>query len=162
MPQFSFDIVSDYDIAEVTNSVDQAAKEISQRYDLKGTPAHIELIEDKTIVLIKGEDFHLDMVLEILRNKFAKRGVSQHTLDTSAKKEEGNPWRWRLVLQKGLDQEKSKKITKLIRDKYPKIKTQIQGQEIRVISTSKDDLQNVMKLVRSQDYSFPVSFTNFR
>lgn len=162
MPQFSFDIVSDYDIAEVTNAIDQAAREIAQRYDLKGTPANVELADEKTSVLIKGEDFQLDVVLEIVRNKFAKRDVNQNTLDVSARREEGNPWRWKLALQKGLDQEKAKKITKLIRDKYPKIKTQIQGQEIRVTSTSKDDLQNVMKLLRTQDFNFPLSFTNFR
>jgi len=162
MSQFSFDIVSDYDIAEVTNAVDQTAREIAQRYDLKGTPASVELIDEKSAILIKGEDFQLDVILEIVRSKFAKRNVNQNTLDTSARKEEGNPWRWKLILQKGLDQEKAKKITKLIRDKYPKIKTQIQGQEIRVSSTSKDDLQKVMKLVQTQEYSFPVNFTNFR
>lgn len=127
---FSYDVVSDYDIAEVTNAVDQAKRELIQRYDFKGTPASIELIDDKTIIMIKGDDYQLDVILEMLRGKLGKRGVSQNTLDLSAKKEEGNPWRWKVGLQKGLDQEKAKKITKLIRDNYPKVKTQIQGQEV--------------------------------
>ncbi|MBP7018722.1 YajQ family cyclic di-GMP-binding protein [Candidatus Saccharibacteria bacterium] len=159
---FSFDVVSDYDIAEVANAVDQAKRELVQRYDFKGTPASIELIEDKTIVQIKGNDYQLDVILEMLRGKLGKRGVSQNTLDTSASKEQGNPWRWKLALQKGLDQEKAKKITKLIRDNYPKVKTQIQGQEVRITSGDKDELQSVMKLLNSQDYPFPLNFTNFR
>jgi len=159
---FSFDVVSDYDIAEVANAVDQAKRELIQRYDFKGTPASIELIEDKTIIQIKGNDYQLDVILEMLRGKLAKRSVSQNTLDTSASKEEGNPWRWKLALQKGLDQEKAKKITKLIRDNYPKVKTQIQGQEVRITSSDKDELQSVMKLLNSQDYPFPLNFTNFR
>jgi len=159
---FSFDVVSDYDIAEVANAVDQAKRELIQRYDFKGTPASIELIEDKTIIQIKGNDYQLDVILEMLRGKLAKRSVSQNTLDTSASKEEGNPWRWKLALQKGLDQEKAKKITKLIRDNYPKVKTQLQGQEVRITSSDKDELQSVMKLLNSQDYPFPLNFTNFR
>ncbi|MBP6041730.1 YajQ family cyclic di-GMP-binding protein [Candidatus Saccharibacteria bacterium] len=159
---FSYDVVSDYDIAEVTNAVDQAKRELIQRYDFKGTPASIELIDDKTIIMIKGDDYQLDVILEMLRGKLGKRGVSQNTLDLSAKKEEGNPWRWKVGLQKGLDQEKAKKITKLIRDNYPKVKTQIQGQEVRVTSSDKDELQAIMKLLNAQDYSFPLNFTNFR
>ena len=159
---FSYDVVSDYDIAEVTNAVDQAKRELIQRYDFKGTPASIELIDDKTIIMIKGDDYQLDVILEMLRGKLGKRGVSQNTLDLSAKKEEGNPWRGKVGLQKGLDQEKAKKITKLIRDNYPKVKTQIQGQEVRVTSSDKDELQAIMKLLNAQDYSFPLNFTNFR
>ena len=112
--------------------------------------------------MIKGDDYQLDVILEMLRGKLGKRGVSQNTLDLSAKKEEGNPWRWKVGLQKGLDQEKAKKITKLIRDNYPKVKTQIQGQEVRVTSSDKDELQAIMKLLNAQDYSFPLNFTNFR
>ena len=159
---FSYDVVSDYDIAEVTNAVDQAKRELIQRYDFKGTPASIELIDDKTTIMIKGDDYQLDVILEMLRGKLGKRGVSQNTLDLSAKKEEGNPWRWKVGLQKGLDQEKAKKITKLIRDNYPKVKTQIQGQEVRVTSSDKDELQAIMKLLNAQDYPFPLNFTNFR
>jgi uncharacterized protein YajQ (UPF0234 family) len=159
---FSFDIVSEYDVAEIANVVDQTAKEIQQRYDFKGTPASVELVDDKSAILIKGEDYQLEVVLDIIRGKCAKRGVDQNTLDISATKEEGNPWRWKLGLQKGINQEKAKKLTKLIRDTHPKIKTQIQGDAIRVVGSNKDDLQAVMKLVRSQDLDFPISFTNYR
>ncbi len=159
---FSFDIVSEYDIAEIANVVDQTAKEISQRYDFKGTPASVELVDEKSVILIKGEEHQLDTILDIVRGKCGKRGVDQSTLDVTTAKEAGNPWRWRIGLQKGINQEKSKKLTKLIRDTFPKIKPQIQGETIRVVGTNKDDLQGVMNLIRTQELDYPVSFTNYR
>lgn len=159
---YSFDVVNEYDIAEVTNAVDQAKREIIQRYDFKGTPASVELTDEKTVVALKGLDYQLDVLLDMVRGKFAKRGLSQKLLDTSSKKEEGNPWRWNLRLKKGIEQDDSKKITKLIRDKYPKVKTQIQGDAIRVTSGSKDDLQAVMGLLKAAEFDFPISFNNFR
>jgi len=159
---YSFDIVSEYDISEINHVVDQSAKEIAQRYDFKGTPASVELADDKKVILIKGDEHQLDVVLDIVRSKCGKRNVEQSTLDTTIQKEEGNPWRWKIGLQKGIDQEKAKKITKLIRDNFPKIKPQIQGDSIRVVGNNKNDLQGVMNLIRSKDYGFPISFINYR
>ncbi len=165
MANFSFDIVSDFDKAEMNNVFDQAQREIDNRYDFKGTPALIEWLDsDKNGLKITGNgDWQIDAILDIVRKKLATRGQSQKLLDTSKESVTSNLKTTKDVLfKKGLDQEKAKKITSLIRDSAPKVKTQIQGDEIRVSSTSKNDLQAVMQLLNSNDFDFPVSFTNYR
>ena len=108
-------------------------------------------------------DWQIDAILDIVRKKLASRGQSQKVLDTTKEPVVANLKTTKEVpFKKGLDQEKAKKITSLIRDKFPKVKTQIQGDEVRVMSGSKDDLQAVMQLLKSQDFDFPLSFTNFR
>lgn len=165
MATFSFDIVSDYDKAEMNNVFDQTQREISSRYDFKGTPADLEWLNvDKTGLKITGDsDWQIDAILDIARKKLAARNQSQKVLDTSKEPTTSN---MKVIKEvsfiQGLDQEKAKKITALVRDKFPKAKTQIQGQEVRVTSTSKDDLQAVMQLLRAQEFNFPLSFTNFR
>lgn len=164
MAAFSFDVVSDYDKAELNNVFDQSQREMDNRYDFKGTPAAIEWLDDKTGLKITGNgDWQIDAILDIVRKKLAARNQSQKILDTSKELIESNLKTTKEVpFKKGLDQDKAKKITSLIRDKYPKVKTQIQGQEVRVTSSSKDDLQAVMQLLREQDLDFPLQFTNFR
>ncbi len=165
MSQSSFDIVSDYDLSEINNVFDQTQREIANRYDFKGTSASLEWLDgEKTGLKITGDNqFQLDSIAEIVRKKLASRNQSQKVIDTSAEPETVNlKMTWIVTFQKGLDQEKAKKITKLIRDEYPKIKTQIQGEEIRVTGQKKDELQSVMQLVKRQEFDFPVSFTNFR
>ena len=165
MANFSFDIVSDFDKAEMNNVFDQAQREIDNRYDFKGTPALIEWLDsDKNGLKITGNgDWQIDAILDIVRKKLATRGQSQKLLDTSKESDTSNLKTTKDVLfKKGLDQEKAKKITSLIRDSGLKVKTQIQGDEIRVTSTSKNDLQAVMQLLNSNDFDFPVSFTNYR
>lgn len=161
----SFDIVSDYDIAKVTNAVEQSQREIGQRYDMKGTKAALEFIDGtKTGVVITGDNqFHLDSILDILRKKLAGCGVSQKILDTTKEPVSGSmQLKWDLAFVKGLDQEKAKKVTKLIRDSYPKAKPQIQGEEIRVTSAKRDELQAVMQLLKNSGLDFPIEFTNYR
>lgn len=161
----SFDIVSDYDLAKVTNAVEQTQREITARYDFKGTSADVSFTDsNKTGVTITGDNqFHLDSIIEILRKKLAGCGVSQKLLDVSADPVTSNlKMTWIVAFKKGLDQEKAKKITKLIHDTYPKVKTQIQGEEIRVTSAKRDELQAVMQLIRSTEFDFPTEFTNFR
>ena len=165
MGTFSFDVVSDYDKAEMNNVFDQTQRELSSRYDFKGTPAQMEwLNEDKTGLKITGNsDWQIDAILDIVRKKLAARDQSQKLLDVSKDVVVANMKSTKEVpFIKGLDQDKAKKITTLIRDNFPKVKTQIQGQEVRVTSGSKDDLQSVMQLLRQQDFPFPLSFTNFR
>jgi len=165
MGNFSFDVVSDYDKAELNNVFDQVQRELTNRYDFKGTPAAVEWLDgDKTGLKIIGSgNWQLDAILEIIRKKLAVRNQSQKLLDTSANIVESNLKASQdVTFKKGLDQEKAKKITGLIRDKFPKVKTQIQGSEMRVTSSSKDELQAVMQLLRSADFDFPLSFTNFR
>jgi cyclic-di-GMP-binding protein len=165
MANFSFDVVSEYDKAEMNNVFDQSQREIANRYDFKGTPAELEWLNaDKTGLKVTGNgDWQIDAILDIVRKKLAARGQSQKVLDTSREPVTSNLKTTKEVpFKQGLDQEKAKKITGLIRDNYPKIKTQIQGDAVRVVSGSKDDLQAVMQLLKSQDFDFPLSFTNYR
>jgi uncharacterized protein YajQ (UPF0234 family) len=165
MAQFSFDIVSEYDKAEMNNVFDQAQREIVSRYDFKGTPAEIEWLNtEKTGLKVTGSgDWQIDTILDIIRKKLASRNQSQKVLDTSKEPVTSNLKTTKEVpFKQGLDQEKAKQITKLIRDDYPKVKAQIQGDEIRVTSGSKDDLQAVMQLIKSKDFDFPIIFTNYR
>lgn len=165
MGNFSFDIVSEYDKAEMNNVFDQAQREIASRYDFKGTPAELSWLDDKKGLRITGNgEWQIDAILDIVRKKLAARGISQKVLDTSKDVTEANLKAGKDVpFKAGLDQEKAKTLTKLIRDTYPKAKTQIQGDAVRVMSGSKDELQAIMQLVRTkEDLDFPVNFTNFR
>ncbi len=165
MAQFSFDIVSEYDKAEMNNVFDQVQREITARYDFKGTPASIEWLNaEKTGLKITGNsDYQIDAILDIVRKKLAARNQSQKVLDVTKEASTNNVQTTKEVpFLRGLDQEKTKQITRLIRDKTPKVKTQIQGEEVRITSGSKDDLQAVMQLIKSQDFDFPINFTNFR
>ena len=164
MANFSFDVVSEYDKAEMNNVFDQTQREMTGRYDFKGTPANIEWLDDKKGLKITGNgEWQIDAILDIVRKKLATRNQSQKVLDTSKEITESNLKSTKEVpFKQGLDQEKAKKITSLIRDKLPKVKTQIQGDAVRVMSGSKDDLQAVMQLLRAQDFDFPLNFTNYR
>ena len=165
MAQFSFDVVSEYDKAEMNNVFDQTQREMASRYDFKGTPAAIEwLNNDKTGLKVIGNgEWQIDAILDIVRKKLATRNQSQKVLDITKEITESNLKSTKEVpFKQGLDQEKAKKITSLVRDKLPKVKTQIQGDAVRVTSGSKDDLQAVMQLLRAADFDFPLSFTNYR
>ncbi|MEI7632442.1 MAG: YajQ family cyclic di-GMP-binding protein [bacterium] len=162
---FSFDIVSDFDKAEMNNVLDQANREIDSRYDFKNTPAKLEWFStDKNGFKITGNsDFQIDSIIEIIRKKLAARGISQKVLDESKQSATNNFQTSKEVpFKQGLDQEKAKKVTSLIRDNLPKVKTQIQGEEVRVTSAKKDELQSAMDVIRAADFDFPLNFTNFR
>lgn len=164
MANFSFDIVSEYDKAEMNNVFDQTQREIDSRYDFKGTPAALEWLDDKKGLKVTGTgEWQIDAILDIVRKKLATRGQSQKVLDTSKDIVESNLKTTKEVpFKEGLDQDKAKQLTKLIREQYPKVKTQIQGDAVRVMSGSKDDLQAVMQLLRGQDLDFHLNFTNYR
>ncbi len=165
MPTFSFDIVSDYDKAELNNVFDQTQREITARYDFKGTSAAVDwLNNDKTGLKITGDSqYQLDAIADIVRKKLAAREQSQKLLDTSQEPVTSNlKMTWEVPFKKGLDQEKAKKITSSIREELPKVKTQIQGDEVRVTGSSKDDLQKAIALLRAKDFDFPLTFTNYR
>ena len=164
MANFSFDIESDYDKAEMNNVFDQTQRELESRYDFKGTPAAIEWLDDKKGLKITGNgDWQIDAILDIVRKKLATRGQSQKVLDTTQAAVESNLRTTKEVpFLQGLDQEKAKHLSKIIREEVPKVKTQIQGDAVRVMSNSKDDLQVVMQLLRTTDLDYPVSFTNYR
>jgi len=165
MANFSFDIVSEYDKAEMNNVFDQVVRELQSRYDFKGTPAAIEWLNgDKTGLKITGNgEWQIDAILDIVRKKLAARGQSQKTLDVTREITESNLKTTKEVpFKQGLDQDKAKKITKLLRDELPKAKTQIQGDTVRVTSNSKDELQAVISFLKAQDFDFPLQFTNYR
>lgn len=165
MANFSFDVVSEYDKAKMNNVFDQVQREMSNRYDFKGTPAAIEWLNgDKNGFKVTGNgDWQIDAILDIVRKKLAAREQSQKVLDVSREVTESNLKATKEVpFVHGLGQDKAKKITSLLRDKFPKAKTQIQGDAVRITSAKKDELQAVMQLLRQQDFDFPLSFTNYR
>lgn len=165
MANFSFDVVSEYDKAEMNNVFDQTQREIASRYDFKGTPAEIEWLDgDKSGFKITGNgEWQIDAIIDIVRKKLATRGQSQKVLDTSHEATTANLKTTKEVhFKQGLNQDSAKKITAQIRDNQPKAKSQIQGDAVRVTSSSKDDLQSVMQLLQSQEFDFPLSFTNYR
>lgn len=165
MANFSFDIVSEYDKAEMINVYDQTQREISNRYDFKGTPANLDWLDNnKTGFKLTGNsDYQIDAILEIIRKKLSLRGQDQKILDISKDTQTANLKSTKEIpFIQGLDQDKAKRITKLLRDELPKLKTQIQGNSVRVTSIRKDELQSAMQIIKSQEFNFPVSFVNFK
>jgi uncharacterized protein YajQ (UPF0234 family) len=164
MATFSFDIVSDYDKAEMNNVFAATEREIGTRYDFKGTPAAIEWLDDKKgFKIIGAGQWQCDAVLDIVRKKLASREQSSKVLDLEKTPVESNlKTTWEIPFKQGLSQDDAKKITKQLREEAPKAKTQIQGDIVRVTSSSKNDLQDVIALLRSTDYEFPLQFINYR
>jgi uncharacterized protein YajQ (UPF0234 family) len=164
MATFSFDTVSEYDKAEMNNVFALVQKEISNRYDFKGTPAEIDWLDDKSgFKVIGANEWQIESIIDIIRKKLASRNQSSKVLDLSKEIITSNLKATKLIpFIAGLDQDKAKQITKLLRDTLPKLKPQIQGETVRVISTSKDELQTAMRLIQSHDYDFPISFNNYR
>ncbi len=164
--EFSFDVVSDFDIQEMVNAVDQTKREVSTRYDFKGTYPEINFNENKKgLVLNVSDDYKLNAVLEVVKTKMIKRGLSLKILDLSFPKEDasGGRIRKKIPFKKGLSQDDAKNINKIIKNAYPKVKTVIQGEAIRVSSTSKDELQGVIQLLREEkSLNIPLQFTNYR
>ena len=160
----SLDVVSEYDLSTMINACDQAAREISTRYDFQGTGAKLTFNrDDNKIELEANSELKLEAMIGVLESKFIKANLSLKFLDKSGEVSENNMVaRKNLPLIQGLDQTKAKQITALIREQYPKVKTQIQGEAVRVTSPKRDDLQGVMAALRSAKFDFPVSFNNFR
>ena len=164
MANFSFDIVSEYDKAEMNNVFAQVEREMSNRYDFKGTSAGIEWLDDKKGLKVTGDnEWQIDAVIDIVRKKLASREVSAKVMDLSKTNVQSNMRATKEIpFTEGLDQDKAKQITKIIREKFPKAKPQIQGESVRVVSGSKDELQSIMTLIRSSDLEFVTNFNNFR
>jgi len=164
MATFSFDIVSEYDKAEMNNVFAQVQKEIIGRYDFKNTPAEIDWLDDKKgFKVIGANDWQIESIVDIIRKKLSARELSSKVLDLSKTIVTSNlKATQEIPFIAGLDQEKAKKVTKLLRDELSKVKTQIQGEAVRATAGSKDDLQTAMQLIRRADFDFPVAFNNFR
>ena len=152
---YSFDIVSDFDRQELVNTVDQAVRDIKSRYDLKDTQTTVELGE-QSITVNTDSDFTLESVHNILREKAAKRNLSQKIFDFGkVESSSGNRVRQEIKLKKGIDQENAKQISKLIRDEFKKVQPSIQGDAVRVTAKNKDDLQAIIQRLKQED--FPVA-----
>tara|TARA_Y100001978_G_scaffold84751_1_gene76022 strand:+ start:2258 stop:2755 length:498 start_codon:yes stop_codon:yes gene_type:complete len=161
---FSFDIVSDFDRQELVNTLDQVRREISQRYDLKGTDTTVEL-DKENIYIITNSELTLESVIDIIRQKATKRKLSLKIFDLdSIETISGNKVKQNINLKKGLDQEIAKKISKEIRNNIKKINVSIQGDSLRVSSKSKNDLQSVISMLESfeETFNIPLQTNNYR
>ena len=158
----TFDVVSEVNLPEVANAVAQAQKETAQRYDLKGSAAGIEQ-KDKELTLTANDEFGLKAVTDILQTKLVKRGVSLKSLEygTIEPATKGTV-RQVVTIRQGIASEKAKEIVKAIKDSKLKVQVAIQGEQLRVSGKKKDDLQDVIALLRGADFGIPLQFTNFR
>ncbi len=157
----SFDVVSEIDSHELTNAVDQATRELSQRFDFKNTGAEFEL-EEATVTMSAPAEFQLNQMLEILKLKIAKRGIDILCLDVQKPLVNLAVAKQLVVLRHGIDQETGKKVTRLIKDSKLKVQAQIQGEKVRVTGKKRDDLQEVIALLRKSTFEVPLQFNNFR
>ena len=158
----SFDIVSKLDRQEADNALNQASKEIGGRFDFKGVGASIAWSGDNVEIRANSEE-RANAVLDVFKDKLVKRGVSLKHLEADDPKVSGKEYRLAVTMKEGISQENAKKVSKIIRDEGPKsVKAQIQGEELRVSSKSKDDLQAVMTLLKGKDFDFALQFTNRR
>lgn len=160
----SFDIVSEVNQVEVHNAVDQSNKEITNRFDFKGSDARIERSEkEKKLTLYADDDFKLDQVRDVLTGKLAKRGIDVRCLEPAEiEKVSGNKVKQSVAVREGVEQELAKKIVKLVKDSKLKVQASIQGDAVRVSSAKKDTLQDAIALVRKSITDFPLQFKNFR
>ena len=162
MADSSFDIVSKVDRQEVDNALNQAAKEIAQRYDFKNVGASIAW-SGETVQMSAASEDRVKAVLDVFKDKLVKRGVSLKALDAGEPQVSGKEYRISASLKQGLTQEATKKIGKIIRDEGPKgAKVQVQGEELRVTSKSRDDLQSVIALLKGKDLEYALQFVNYR
>jgi uncharacterized protein YajQ (UPF0234 family) len=163
MADSSFDIVSKFDRQEVDNALNQAQRELAQRFDFKNTGARIEWSGDEAVEITANADERARAVLEVFKDKLVKRSQSLKILDPGEPRQSGKDTKLAVALKEGISQEQAKKVGKLIRDEGPKgVKVQVQGDELRVSSKKRDDLQAVIALVKEQDYDFALQFTNYR
>jgi cyclic-di-GMP-binding protein len=162
MADSSFDIVSKVDKMEADNAVNQAKKEIEQRYDFKGVGASVEWSGEQLLLKANSEE-RVTAVLDVLQSKLIKRGISLKSLDAGTPFPSGKEFRIEAKLKNGIEQDDAKKISKIIRDEAPKsVKSQIQGDELRVSSKSRDDLQATIALLKGTELEVDLQFVNFR
>lgn len=162
--QFSFDIVSEVDYQELDNAINQALKEILQRYDFKGSKSEITFNKKENIInVLSDSDFKLKSVIDILQNKMIKRGISIKALKYgNVEPASGGTVRQEIKLQQGIEKDDAKNIVKMIKERKIKVQATIQDEQVRVSGKDKDDLQEVMKLLRESELEFAFQFTNYR
>lgn len=157
----SFDVVSELERHELTNAIDQTNREISTRFDFKGSDAKVE--EDKEGLTLEAEnEFQLDQIITVLNQKLVKRGLDIQSLEKQKVDSSNLRARQKLVLKEGIDKEMAKKIVKLIKESKMKVQASIQGEQVRITGKKRDDLQQAMALIKSTELEQPLQFTNFR
>src|SRR5882757_785774 len=162
MADSSFDIVSKVERQEVDNALNQAAKEISQRYDFKNVGASIAWSGEKVLMEANSEE-RVKAILDVFETKLVKRGISLKALDAGEPQLSGKEYKIFASIEEGISQDNAKKVAKIIRDEGPKgVKAQVQGDELRVSSKSRDDLQTVQALLKGKDLEFALQFVNYR
>ncbi|MBP1704611.1 MAG: hypothetical protein H6Q36_350 [Chloroflexi bacterium] len=160
--EFSFDVVSEYDVGELRNALDQVRREIATRFDFKGGVAQITLEKD-AILIVSDSELRLRAIRDLIESKAVRRGLSLKVFDWEKPEEAGgNRLRQRVGLRRGLPDDLSRKISKIIRDEFPKVKSQVQGDAVRVSAKSKDDLQKVIARLRGLDEDVALQFENYR
>ena len=160
----SFDIVSEVDMQEVDNAVNQVQKEISQRYDFKGIATTVDLNKkDRTITITTGDEFHLKSVVDILQTKAIKRGIAAKALSIGQiEPAPGGTVRQVVSLKVGIGKEDAKKIVALVKATKRKVQAQIMEEQVRVTGKDKDDLQQIIAMLKAEDFAFPMQFVNYR
>ena len=157
----SFDIVSEVDLQEVRNAVDQATREIRSRFDFRNVDASVEL-EDETVLLIAPEEFQVKQLRDILRDKLTSRGVDSRSLQASDIEGVGKVKRQRLTLAQGIDKDHARQLTKIIKDSKLKVQSQVNGDKVRVTGKKRDDLQAAMAAIKEATPDLPLQYDNFR
>ena len=159
----SFDIVSKIDRQEADNALNQAAKEISTRFDFRGVGASIAWSGESGVEIRANSEERAGAVLDVFKERLVKRSISLKHLDAAEPKVSGKEYRIAIAIKEGISQENAKKVSKIIRDEGPKgVKAQVQGEELRVSSKSRDDLQSVISLLKGKDFDFALQFVNYR
>jgi uncharacterized protein YajQ (UPF0234 family) len=158
----SFDIVSEIDMHELTNAVDQANRELTTRFDFRGVDANFEQSGEGQIVMAADADFQLVQMLEILKTKMVKRSIDVKCLEVKELYGSGKQVKQDVVVRQGLDKDQSRKIVKMIKDAKLKVQAAIQGEQVRVTGKKRDDLQTVIALLREKDTDMPLQYNNFR
>lgn len=157
----SFDVVSDFDAHEARNGVDQANREVTTRFDFKGTGSKFEL-DDEIISLTTQSDFQLKQMMDILHLKLSKRGIDIACLDEQEAEISSSEARQKVVVRQGIDAALARKITRLVKDSKIKVQCAVQGDQLRITGKKRDDLQSVIALLKASDIDLPLQYTNFR
>ena len=157
----SFDVVSEIDQHELTNAIDQANREISNRFDFKGTNSKIEMTDDN-LTIISASEFQIKQINDILETKLTKRGIDIRCLEYGEIIENNNEARQTVAIKKGVDKELARKIVKLIKNSKLKIQAAIQGEQVRITGKKRDDLQQAIATLKEEKFDIPLQYVNFR
>lgn len=157
----SFDVVSDFDAHEASNGVDQANREVNTRFDFKGTGSSF-VLEDQIISLTTQSDFQLKQMLDMLRQKLAKRGIDIACMEEKEPDFSGNEARQQVILRKGIDSDLARKLVKMVKSSKLKVQAAIQGDKLRISGKKRDDLQSAIALLKKADTDLPLQYENFR